>query len=56
MSRIIKIAREHLPGRDFRVGEMQTLPYADQSFDMVPALIHFNMRLRQSMRSARLAA
>jgi ubiquinone/menaquinone biosynthesis C-methylase UbiE len=31
----IEIARERLPGRDFRVGEMQTLPYADQSFDVV---------------------
>ena len=31
----IDIARERLPGRNFRVGEMETLPYADRSFDVV---------------------
>jgi SAM-dependent methyltransferase len=31
----IDIARERLPGRDFRVGEMETLPHADRSFDVV---------------------
>jgi SAM-dependent methyltransferase len=31
----IEIARERLPGRDFRVAEMETLPYADASFDVI---------------------
>jgi SAM-dependent methyltransferase len=31
----IDIARERLPGRNIRVGEMETLPYADGSFDIV---------------------
>ncbi len=31
----IEIARERLPGRNFRVGEMETLPHADGSFDVV---------------------
>jgi SAM-dependent methyltransferase len=31
----IAIARQRLPGRDFRVGEMEALPYADASFDVV---------------------
>jgi len=31
----IEIARERLPGRDIRVGEMETLPHGDASFDVV---------------------
>ena len=31
----IEIARERLPGRDFRVAEMETLPHADASFDVI---------------------
>jgi SAM-dependent methyltransferase len=31
----IAIARQRLPGRDFRVGEMESLPHADVSFDVV---------------------
>jgi SAM-dependent methyltransferase len=31
----IDIARERAPGRSFRVGEMETLPHADGSFDVV---------------------
>jgi SAM-dependent methyltransferase len=31
----IDIARERMPGRNFRVGEMETLPHADGSFDVV---------------------
>jgi SAM-dependent methyltransferase len=31
----IAIARQRLPGRDFREGEMETLPHADASFDLV---------------------
>jgi len=37
----IEIARERLPGRDFRVGEMEALPYADQSFDVVTGFNSF---------------
>ena len=31
----IDIARERLPGKNFRVGEMESLPHADGSFDVV---------------------
>lgn len=31
----IDIARQRLPGRDFRVAEMEALPHADASFDVV---------------------
>jgi SAM-dependent methyltransferase len=31
----VEIARERMPGRNFRVGEMETLPHADGSFDVV---------------------
>jgi len=31
----IEIARQRLPGRDFRVGEMEALPHEDASFDVV---------------------
>jgi SAM-dependent methyltransferase len=31
----IDIARERLPGRNLRIGEMETLPHADGSFDVV---------------------
>jgi ubiquinone/menaquinone biosynthesis C-methylase UbiE len=31
----IDIARQRLPGRNFRVGEMETLPHPDGSFDVV---------------------
>jgi ubiquinone/menaquinone biosynthesis C-methylase UbiE len=31
----IAIARQRLPGRDFRVGEMEALPHSDASFDIV---------------------
>ena len=32
---LLAIARERVPDGDFRVGEMEELPYADQSFDLV---------------------
>jgi len=32
---LIEIARERVPAGDFRVGEMEELPYADASFDVV---------------------
>lgn len=31
----IELARQRVPGGDFRVGEMEALPYADESFDVV---------------------
>ena len=34
-SAFIDIARARLPGRNFRVGEMESLPHADGSFDVV---------------------
>ena len=32
---LIAIAKERVPGGEFRVGELEELPYADQSFDVV---------------------
>jgi SAM-dependent methyltransferase len=55
----VDIARERLPGRDFRVGEMQTLPYADQTFDVVTGFNSFQYAaspidaLRETRRAAR---
>ncbi len=37
----INIARERLPGRNVRVGEMEALPYADGSFDLVTGFNSF---------------
>jgi SAM-dependent methyltransferase len=37
----IEIARERLPGGDFRVGDMEELPYADASFDVVTGFNSF---------------
>lgn len=37
----IEIARERVPGGDFRVGEMEELPYADASFDVVTGFNSF---------------
>jgi SAM-dependent methyltransferase len=31
----VELARQRVPGGDFRVGEMEALPYADESFDVV---------------------
>ncbi len=31
----LEIARERVPGGDFRVGDMQALPYGDHAFDVV---------------------
>ena len=38
---LIEIARERLPGGDFRVGDMEELPYTDASFDMVTGFNSF---------------
>src|SRR5215471_13006988 len=37
----IEIARERLPDGDFRVGDMEELPYADASFDVVTGFNSF---------------
>ena len=37
----IDIARERLPGGDFRVGDMEELPYAEASFDVVTGFNSF---------------
>jgi len=34
-SSFVELARQRVPGGDFRVGEMEVLPYADESFDVV---------------------
>ncbi len=34
---LIDLARERLPGADWRVGDMEALPFADQAFDVVIA-------------------
>ena len=34
-SEFVELARQRVPGGDFRVGEMEALPYADESFDVV---------------------
>jgi SAM-dependent methyltransferase len=38
---LIEIARERLPGGDFRVGDMEELPYTDASFDVVTGFNSF---------------
>lgn len=38
---LIAIAKERVPGGDFRVGEMEVLPYADQAFDVVTGFSSF---------------
>ncbi len=38
---LLEIARERLPGGDFRTGEMEEIPYADRTFDVVTAFNSF---------------
>jgi len=38
---LIAIANERVPGGDFRVGEMEVLPYTDQAFDVVTGFSSF---------------
>ncbi|MCC6906105.1 MAG: class I SAM-dependent methyltransferase, partial [Anaerolineae bacterium] len=38
---LIAIARERVPGGDFRVGEMETLPYPDETFGLVAGFSSF---------------
>lgn len=51
----IDIARERSPGCDFRVGEMETLPYADATFDVVTGFNAFQYAAspRNALREAR---
>ena len=51
----VEIARERLPGRNFRVGEMETLPDADGSFDVVTGFNAFQYAASPSsaLREAR---
>jgi len=56
----IEIARQRLPGHDFRVGEMETLPHPDRSFDVVTGFNAFQYAaspanaLREARRVAKL--
>jgi SAM-dependent methyltransferase len=58
-SAFIDIARVRLPGRNFQVGEMETLPHADRSFDVVTGFNSFQYAaapvtaLREARRVAR---
>jgi SAM-dependent methyltransferase len=38
---LVAIARERVPGGDFRAGEMESLPYPDQAFDLVTGFSSF---------------
>lgn len=41
---LVEIARERVPSGDFRVGDMENLPWADDSFDIVTGFNSFFMR------------
>jgi SAM-dependent methyltransferase len=55
----VEIARERVPGGDFRVGDMEDLPWADSSFDVVTGFNSFFIAadpvnaLREARRVAR---
>jgi SAM-dependent methyltransferase len=59
---LIEIARERLPDADLTVGEMETLPYEDDSFDVVTGFNAFQFAadparaLREAGRVARRGA
>ena len=59
---LIEIARERVPDGDFRVGDMENLPWADDSFDVVTGFNSFFIAadivnaLREARRVARPAA
>src|SRR5258708_39290876 len=38
---MIAIARSRVPGGDFRIGDMESLPFADNSFDLVTGVNSF---------------
>jgi ubiquinone/menaquinone biosynthesis C-methylase UbiE len=39
--RLLTLARERVPGADLRLGDLQALPYADDSFDVVTGFTSF---------------
>lgn len=51
----IEIAHERLPSRNFRVGEMESMPYADGSFDVVTGFNAFQYAAspKNALREAR---
>ena len=38
---MIAVARSRVPGGDFRIGDMESLPFADNSFDIVTGVNSF---------------
>jgi ubiquinone/menaquinone biosynthesis C-methylase UbiE len=56
---LVEIARERIPDGDFRVGEMEDLPWADDTFDVVTGFnsffiaAHMISALREAQRVAR---
>jgi SAM-dependent methyltransferase len=56
---LVEIARERVPNADFRVGDMEQLPWADESFDVVTGFNSFFIArdmvnaLREARRVAR---
>lgn len=59
---LLTIARERVPAGDFRTGEMESLPYADQTFDVVTGFSSFQFAanpvnaLREAKRVSRAGA
>ena len=51
---LVDIARERVPGGDFRTGEMEELPYRDQAFDVVTGFSSFQFAAdpRSALREA----
>ena len=50
---LVEIARERVPDGDFRVGDMEDLPWDDESFDVVTGFNSFSSRPTWCARSAR---
>lgn len=56
---LLEIARQRVPKGDFRTGEMEELPYADQTFDVVTGFSSFQFAanpvtaLREALRVSR---
>lgn len=59
---LIAIAKERVPDGDFRVGEMEVLPYADRTFDVVTGFSSFQFAaepataVREASRTSRTGA
>lgn len=49
---LVEIARERLPGADIRTGELETLPFAESSFDAVTAVnsVFYAQSMANAMR------